>query len=70
MYVVMTYSERKQKEKYLLYLIQHNRLISLENLANDFDCSVRTLKRMIANLREEGYSIVYCRIEFKYYIFK
>lgn len=66
----MTYSEKKEKEKHLLYLIQHNRLISLENLANDFDCSVRTIKRMIANLRDEGYDIAYCRIEFKYYIIK
>ena len=66
----MTYSEKKEKEKHLLHLIQHNRLISLENLANDFDCSVRTIKRMIANLRDEGYDITYCRIEFKYYIIK
>lgn len=66
----MTYSERKEKEKYLLYLIQHNRLISLENLADDFNCSIRTVKRMIANLRQEGYDIIYCRIEFKYYIIK
>lgn len=66
----MTYSERKEKEKHLLYLIQHNRLISLENLAIDFDCSVRTIKRMITNLRYEGYDIVYCRIKFSYYIKK
>lgn len=66
----MTYSQRKEKEKYLLNLIQHNRLISLENLANDFGCSVRTVKRMIANLRDEGYDIVYCRMEFRYYIVK
>jgi predicted DNA-binding transcriptional regulator YafY len=64
----MTYSEKKGKEKHLLYLIQHHRLISLENLASDFDCSARTIKRMIANLRHEGYAIAYCRMEFKYYI--
>lgn len=66
----MTYSERKEKEKHLLYLIQHNRLISLEKAADEFNCSIRTLKRMIANLRNEGYEIVYCRVEFKYYMKK
>lgn len=64
----MTYNERKEKEKYLLYLLEENRLNSLENVAIKFNCSTRTVKRMIASLREEGYDIYYCRARYKYYI--
>lgn len=64
----MTYSERREKEKYLLYLIENNRLISLENTAYNFDCSIRTIKRMIASLREEGHSISYCRVKCNYFL--
>lgn len=64
----MTYSERKEKEKHLLYLIEHKRLHSLEKVANDYECSVRTVKRMLANLRGEGYDITYCRKDNKYLI--
>ena len=64
----MTYSERKEKEKHLLYLIEHNRLFSLKNVANDFDCSVRTVERMLASLREEGLNIIYCRKTNKFFI--
>lgn len=64
----MTYSERKEKEKHLLYLIEQQRLCSLEKVANDFECSKKTVKRMICSLREEGYNIVYCRCRNNYYI--
>ncbi len=64
----MTYSERKIKEKHLLYLIEHKRLYSLDKVANDYECSVRTVKRMLNNLREEGFDIIYCRKSSIYYI--
>jgi predicted DNA-binding transcriptional regulator YafY len=66
----MTYSEKKEKEKHLLYLIEQKRLYSLEKVASDYKCSVRTLKRMVANLREDGYAISYCRKNNNYYIKK
>lgn len=66
----MTYSERKEKEKHLLYLIEHKRLYSLEKVASDYECSVRTVKRMLTNLREEGYAITYCRKKNNYFIKK
>lgn len=64
----MTYSERKKKEKHLLYLIEQQRLCSLEKVADDFECSKKTVKRMICSLREEGYNIAYCRTSSKYYV--
>jgi len=66
----MTYSERKEKEEHLLYLLEQKRLCSLGKVADDFDCSVRTLKRMLENLRNEGKIIVYCRKTNKYIIEK
>ena len=62
----MTYAERKEKENHLLYLIQHKRLCDLEKVANDYNCSIRTVKRMLSNLRNEGYLIIYCRKSSKY----
>lgn len=62
----MTYSERKEKENYLLYLIEQKRLNSLEKVANDYKCSKRTIKRMLFSLRNEGYNIIYCRKSNRY----
>ncbi|GAL68870.1 DeoR family transcriptional regulator [Jejuia pallidilutea] len=66
----MTYHERKEKEKHLLYLIEQKRLCSLEKVANDYECSIRTIKRMLENLRNEGKTIVYCRKSNKYLLEK
>ncbi|NMH89376.1 helix-turn-helix domain-containing protein [Flavivirga algicola] len=62
----MTYTEKKQKENHLLYLIEQERLFSLKKVANDYNCSIRTVKRMLSNLRDEGYVIKYCRKGKKY----
>jgi predicted DNA-binding transcriptional regulator YafY len=67
---MMTYSERKEKENYLLYLIEHKRLTDLGKVANDFECSVRTIKRMLSTLRNEGKPITYCRKSNKYLLKK
>ncbi len=64
----MTYAERKEKENHLLYLIKYERLHSLEKVASDYNCSKRTIKRMLSNLRKEGYNIVYCKKSRKYII--
>lgn len=64
----MTYLERKEKENHLLYLIEHKRLQNLEKVANDYGCSVRTVKRMISSLRKEGKIITYCRKKRRYFL--
>ena len=66
----MTYTERKEKEKHLLYLIEHERLISLDKIANDYCCSKRTIRRMINNLRDERHNIIFCRKCNKYVLKK
>ena len=64
----MTYKERKEKEKHLLYLVEMGWLTSIEKVAKDYGCSKRTILRMISSLREEGYNIQYCKKRFKYYV--
>ncbi len=64
----MTYTERKQKQNYLLELIQNGRLFSLETVAVNFNCSKRTVERMLNDLRKEGYHIKYCRVQQKYFL--
>lgn len=66
----MTYSERKEKEKHLLYLIEQERLLSIEKVATDYNCSIRTIKRMLNDLRTDGNDIYYCRKCNKYLLNK
>lgn len=63
----MRFIERKQKLEYLLEMIEKGRCISLEQIANEFDCSKRTVKRMISILKEDGNSIKYCPLNRKYF---
>ncbi len=56
----MTFTERKQKTEYLLEMIRKGRCFSLKQVACKFECSERTVKRMMVILREEGYDIYYC----------
>ena len=52
--------------EYLLEMIEKGRCVSLWQIADKFEVSRRTVKRMIAELREEGHSIKYCRITGKF----
>jgi len=64
----MKFTERKQKLEYLLEKIQKGRCLSLESIARGFCVSKRTAKRMIAELREEGHFIVYCKFSKRFCI--
>lgn len=56
----MDFLEKKEKLDYLLELIQKDRCFSLHQISKKFDCSQRTVKRMISLLKDEGYNIKYC----------
>jgi predicted DNA-binding transcriptional regulator YafY len=66
----MDYLSYEKRLEYLLELIGKNRLRSLAKVACSFSCSTRTVKRMIAHLRETGHDIQYDRLEKKYFINK
>ncbi len=61
----LTYSERLN---YLLEMIEKGQLLSLKQASEKFDCSERTIRRMINMLKEQGYQIKYSRKNMKYII--
>ncbi|WP_414693267.1 HTH domain-containing protein [Ohtaekwangia sp.] len=58
-----TYSQRLE---YLLEIIKKGQLLSPHDLVNKFECTERTIRKMIGDLRRKGYKIKYSRREFKY----
>jgi DeoR/GlpR family transcriptional regulator of sugar metabolism len=66
----MDYRSYEKRLEYILELVEKNRFRSLENVAANFGCSIRTVKRMLAHLRENGHDIQYDRLEKKYFLKK
>jgi len=66
----MNYPQKKEKMEYLLEMIKKDRVKSLKQVANNFNCSTRTIERMINILRNEGCNIVYSKTSQKYFIDK
>ena len=66
----MDYRSYEKRLEYILELIDKNRFRSLEAVAKNFGCSSRTVKRMLAHLRENGHGIKYDRLEKKYFLKK
>ena len=64
----MDYRTYEQRLQYILEQMEKKRFRSLEVTADRFSCSVRTVKRMIAHLREQGHDIYYDRLQKKYFI--
>jgi len=58
----MRFIERKQKMEYLLELVEKGRCFSCKEISRKFNCSTRTVKRLLADLREDGHEIRYCKI--------
>ena len=57
----MTYFEYSEKLERLKHLIEHKQTGTPEQLAQRFAVSVRTIHRMVQQLREHGYSIAFNR---------
>jgi len=66
----MTFSERQKNMDYLLYLLEHNRLCALDCIADKLNCSKKTIRRMLNDLRNEGHIIGYDRLNKKYFLEK
>jgi biotin operon repressor len=64
----MDYIIYTERLNYLLHQIERGRVSSPEEVAIKYDCSERTVRRMINHLRASGYSIKYCRRRLRYYI--
>ncbi len=57
----MNYIDYHSKICYLKENISKGRVSSLSEMADKFECSERTVKRMLSNLREQGFNVQYCR---------
>jgi predicted DNA-binding transcriptional regulator YafY len=49
-------------------MIENGRLLSLKQASRKFNCSERTIKRMLKTLREQGHEIKYSRTERKFFL--
>ena len=61
----ITYNERLS---YLLEKIEKGALYSPQQMAENFQCSERTIRRMIGRLRDKGFEIEYNKSDKKYYL--
>jgi predicted DNA-binding transcriptional regulator YafY len=64
----MDYRSYEKRLTYVLELIMKGRLRSIEDVAGRFSCNVRTVKRMLNHLRDQGHDIKYDRKLKKYFI--
>lgn len=65
----MDYHTYSMRLKYLLGLIEKGALQSPYQMARKFDCSEKTVRRMVNNLRSEGYDIKYSKKNLKYILY-
>jgi predicted DNA-binding transcriptional regulator YafY len=66
----MDYRSYEKRLEYILELIEKNRFQSIEATAKRFECSPRTVKRMLNHLRDNGHDIHYDRQRKKYFVKK
>lgn len=66
----MNFRTYETRLSYLLELIEKQRFRSIAELAARFECSNRTVKRMLAHLRDQGHEIRYDRLQKKFLIKK
>lgn len=64
----MDYRSYEKRLDYILELIQKNRFRTVDDVAGRFNCSTRTLKRMLNHLRDRGHDVRYDRLQKKYFI--
>lgn len=64
----MSYNKYAERLDYLLEKIKKERLSSPKEIAERFECSEKTVRNMINNLRNQGFDIDYCRKSKKYFL--
>lgn len=64
----MDYKTYSQRLDYLKELIEKGQLSSPQDLTEKFECSERTVRKMINDLRDSGFEIKYSRKTLKYFI--
>jgi len=57
----MDYLTYTEKLDYILELIKSEQLLTSKQASEKFNCSERTIRRMLKTLREQGHHIKYCK---------
>ncbi len=66
----MDYFNKFKRLEYLLEIIEKGQALSPTILANKFNCSEKTIRRMINDLRMIGHDVSFCRKKMIYFIQK
>jgi len=64
----MDYKTYSQRLEYLRELIEKGQLSSPQDLSERFECSERTIRKMINDLRDGGLETKYLRKKLKYFV--
>ena len=64
----MTFNEYMEKLETIKYLAQHKKSGTPHYLAEKFNVSERTIQRMVQQLRDHGYPIIYNRFRGTYMV--
>jgi biotin operon repressor len=64
----MNYLTYQKRLAYLLELLTKEATVSPSIMSKKFECSTKTIKRMVTHLREDGYEIKWCRKKKSYVI--
>ncbi len=64
----MTRTTYYKRIPYILQLIKKGQLTSPSDLAIQFECTEKTIRNMINDLRDLGHQIKYCRKNRKYIV--
>ena len=62
----MTFQTYIEKLETIKYLSQHKRTGTVEELAEKLKVSPRTIRRMVQQLRNQGFPITYNRLRYTY----
>lgn len=68
--MLMDYYLFEERTTYILEMAEKGRLLSIKQMAEKFDCSQATVKRMIRYLKHKGHVIKYSRSLRKFYVKK
>lgn len=66
----MDYKTYTQRSSYLLYMLEKGQVASPSDVAEKYDCSEKTVRRMINYLRDDGHDIKYSKHGRKYLLRK
>ncbi|QNR25664.1 HTH domain-containing protein [Croceimicrobium hydrocarbonivorans] len=57
----MDYITYQSRLSYIVELLEKEAVVTPVGMSEKYECSTKTINRMIAHLRESGYNIKWCR---------